>query len=116
MFCPNCKAEYREGITKCADCEIELVDKLSEEDDLDYEIDPDINFIEILRTNNLVDLAFIKGILDNKGINYFIKGEIMQNIRPVDPAILMVEQSEAEKAIKLLKNVKLTYSQFSFRK
>lgn len=29
MFCPNCKAEYREGFTRCADCDVELVYELS---------------------------------------------------------------------------------------
>lgn len=30
-WCPNCKNEYREGITVCADCGIELVEELAEE-------------------------------------------------------------------------------------
>jgi hypothetical protein len=25
MFCPNCKAEYRDGFTRCADCDVDLV-------------------------------------------------------------------------------------------
>ena len=25
MFCPQCKAEYRQGFTRCADCEVDLV-------------------------------------------------------------------------------------------
>ena len=25
MFCPECKAEYRQGFTRCADCDVELV-------------------------------------------------------------------------------------------
>src|SRR6267154_705648 len=25
MYCPQCKAEYREGFTRCADCDVELV-------------------------------------------------------------------------------------------
>lgn len=29
-WCPNCKTEYREGITHCADCKAELVAELSE--------------------------------------------------------------------------------------
>jgi len=28
MFCPNCKAEYREGFTRCADCDVGLVHEL----------------------------------------------------------------------------------------
>ena len=29
MFCPQCKAEYRSGFTRCADCDVELVDQLA---------------------------------------------------------------------------------------
>src|SRR5713101_2557934 len=28
MFCPECKAEYRPGFTRCADCDVDLVDQL----------------------------------------------------------------------------------------
>ena len=28
MFCPECKAEYRQGFTQCADCDVELVTEL----------------------------------------------------------------------------------------
>jgi hypothetical protein len=28
MFCPVCKAEYRQGFTRCADCDVELVYEL----------------------------------------------------------------------------------------
>ncbi len=28
MFCPQCKAEYRQGITECADCQVPLVSSL----------------------------------------------------------------------------------------
>ena len=31
MFCPLCKAEYREGFTRCADCNVELVPALEDE-------------------------------------------------------------------------------------
>lgn len=28
MFCPVCKSEYREGFTRCADCDVDLVPTL----------------------------------------------------------------------------------------
>jgi hypothetical protein len=28
MFCPQCRAEYRPRFTRCADCDLNLVDKL----------------------------------------------------------------------------------------
>jgi hypothetical protein len=30
MFCPKCKAEFREGFTSCADCNVNLVEDLPE--------------------------------------------------------------------------------------
>lgn len=35
MICPKCKSEYIEGITKCADCGVDLVNDLPEEADED---------------------------------------------------------------------------------
>jgi hypothetical protein len=32
MFCPRCKAEYRKGFTRCADCEVDLVVELPRND------------------------------------------------------------------------------------
>jgi hypothetical protein len=32
MFCPVCKAEYRQGFARCADCDVELVYEFPEED------------------------------------------------------------------------------------
>jgi hypothetical protein len=31
MFCPSCKAEFRPGITRCSDCDIELVEAAPKE-------------------------------------------------------------------------------------
>lgn len=28
MYCPQCRAEYREGFTRCSDCQVELVEVL----------------------------------------------------------------------------------------
>ena len=29
MICPECETEYREGFTRCSDCDVELVDELN---------------------------------------------------------------------------------------
>ncbi len=29
MFCPRCRCEYRPGFSRCADCDVELVEVLS---------------------------------------------------------------------------------------
>jgi hypothetical protein len=37
MFCPNCKSEYRQGFTRCTDCDVNLVASLSSNDALEPE-------------------------------------------------------------------------------
>src|SRR5215472_13164108 len=34
MFCPVCRAEYRQGFTRCADCDVELVYELEPQGDV----------------------------------------------------------------------------------
>ncbi len=40
MFCPVCKAEYRKGFTRCADCDVELVASLEKPPSEDTQDEP----------------------------------------------------------------------------
>ncbi len=72
MFCPHCKAEYREGFSRCADCGIDLVDGKppATEDPVGY-----VEMVEVFSTYNPGDIAVIKSILDGEGIHYYFQGE-----------------------------------------
>jgi len=72
MFCPKCGAEYREGFTHCADCDVALVgDRPPEtEDHLRY-----VEMVEVFSTYNPGDIAVIKSILDAEDIHYYFQGE-----------------------------------------
>ncbi len=105
MFCPKCRAEYREGFTVCADCEIDLVDVLLEVEKPEF-----IDFKEVLTTYNPGDVAFIKSLLESEGIKYFFKGENFMYVRPLaDPVRLMIRADQVEEAVELLKNVQLSF-------
>jgi len=69
-FCPECKAEYREGFTVCSDCRVELVSELPPEPESDY-----IEYVEFLRTMNPFDIAMIKSLLEDQDIAYYFHGE-----------------------------------------
>ena len=72
MYCPKCKAEYREGFHKCTDCGTDLVGGQPPEsgDDVRY-----VEMVEIFSTYNPGDIAVIKSVLDGEAIHYFFQGE-----------------------------------------
>jgi hypothetical protein len=105
MFCPKCRAEYREGFRTCADCNIELVDELPPEPEPEF-----VDYEEVLATYSRTDMALIKSILDAEDITYFFKGEYFAYVSPLaDPARLMVRRDQVRDVKNLLKGLKLSY-------
>jgi hypothetical protein len=118
MFCPICKAEYRQGFTRCNDCDADLVETLPPEPSkstpefVDY-----AEYKEVLTTFNPMDIAFIKSILDAEEITYFVQGEHFLNVRPLAlPARLMVKIDQVEQAVELLKDLRLSFSGINLSK
>ena len=103
MFCPKCRTEYKNGITVCADCDVPLVDALPEKEELPPE--PPYKAYEGLYSS--AEIAVIKSILDDAGIDYYFKGERFQTIHIplVDPAILMIREDQYEDALKILRQM-----------
>jgi hypothetical protein len=84
MFCPRCRAEYREGFATCSDCNLPLVSELELLADETPEF---VEYEEVLSTFNPFDMAMIKSLLDAEGIVYFFQGEEFSYVQPlVDPA------------------------------
>ncbi len=69
----------------------------------------DSAFVKILETDSLSDIALIKGALDAEGIKYFIQGENARFLQPMGPAVLMVAREDVDKAIEVLRPMKLIY-------
>ncbi len=112
MFCPDCKAEYRDGFTVCADCHVDLIETLPIEPEPEF-----LDFKEVLATYNPADVAFIKSLLESEGIQYFFKGENFMYVRPLaDPARLMIRSDQVHDAVELLTNVHLSVTGISLDK
>ena len=62
-FCPQCKAEYTEGILICADCQVELVSERPPDDTVEY-----VDWEIVHHVPNEVAGNMIKGILEGAGI------------------------------------------------
>ncbi len=76
MYCPDCRAEYREGIESCPDCEVRLVVELPHED-------PDADLVPIFETADVSLLPVVKSLLDSAGIPYVVQGEEALSVLPV---------------------------------
>ena len=105
MFCPECKAEYVEGITTCAGCGVPLVAALPPEPDHSGE-----GMVGILSTFNAADIAIVESILGGTDIQYFIQGKNFNQLEPlVQPAQVFVARHQVNTAKELLEPVQIRF-------
>ena len=83
MYCPQCRCEYRDGFTECSDCQVSLLAGTPPPEPVDR-FDPTLGLVVVLETNDRVQLAFAKGLLEEAGIPFFILGQIATLIQDVD--------------------------------
>ncbi|MGD0336096.1 MAG: DUF2007 domain-containing protein [Candidatus Omnitrophota bacterium] len=66
------------------------------------------NFKPIFETYNSADIAFLKSILNSKGINFVIENENYAEVRPLAgvPMVVKVRTNQLDEAKKLLSDFK----------
>lgn len=69
-FCPNCRFEYKEGLTECPDCGARLVEKLPVEKPPESP-----NFVPLRNLPSRMYAQMLKEALENEGIASMIKGD-----------------------------------------
>jgi hypothetical protein len=116
VICPNCgieldlsKDEMAIRKVHCPKCETLIDFKYNPPKILNAE-----NYVELLSSLNQGDIALIKSILDDGGIDYNIVGENFLSVRPLlEPARFFVNESQLKEATELLKNIDLHIFGFS---
>ncbi len=102
MFCPRCRAEYREGFSECYDCKVPLVPQLEPEAKPVYE-----EFVTVLSTRNPAMLAMARSVLEGGEIRYVVKGEsaiLSYGFLPaLGPVEIQVREDDHEEASNLLR-------------
>lgn len=83
MYCPQCQDEYRDGFTECSDCHVPLVAGAPPEEPAGS-FDPTLELVVVLETNDRVQLAMAKGLLEEAGIPFFVLGQIATLVQDVD--------------------------------
>ncbi len=108
MYCPECRTEYREGFTECADCHVPLqAGPPPEEPD---SFDPSLELVVALESNDGIQLAMARGLLDEAKIPYYTLGKITRLVNDVDPFLnkwvrLQVPRDREAEALEVLRPV-----------
>ena len=99
MFCPQCKAEYRSGFTRCSDCDVPLVTSLPAEPKT---VAQDTEEVVVFVAADMVEAEAVKGLLDVGNIEAFLVGE-SSPLPGIPGAVeVVVRQDQAELASALI--------------
>ena len=84
MYCPQCRVEYGDGFTECADCHVPLSPGTPPPEPAVHST-PLLGLVVVLETSDRVQLALAKGLLEDAGIPFFALGQIATLVQDVDP-------------------------------
>jgi hypothetical protein len=106
MFCPKCKAEYREGFLRCSGCGVDLVSELPSEPERS---ETDAEYVELFPVKTYSsrhDAELERGFLSANGIEAAISGDDCGGIRPALSfsmgVRLLVKKEDVDEAKELL--------------
>lgn len=102
MFCPECEAEYVEGVHGCPDCRVPLVPEPPPQPQLEY-----VEYVTVMKTGNPIVLAMVKSILASAGIRHYVKGEVLQELFRVGTTEIQVGRDDEPEAKNLLKELNI---------
>ncbi len=81
MICPECGAEYRQGVAECADCEVGLV-----QEPLAPPEHPEPHLVELTEVSDPSLLPIVVGMLQSAGIEPLVEGADVMGLWPVGQA------------------------------
>jgi len=75
VICPECGSEYREGFTRCADCDVDLVVPADAQP-----AEPETRLVRIYEGGNAAVLPLIESLLRDANIEFMTRGEALQDL------------------------------------
>ena len=96
MFCPICESEYIAGVVVCEECGATLVAGLPAAPPAEF-----IAYEEILSTLNPAEIALMKSLLEEAGIDFRFQAEFLGPALAL-PARLLVPKDRVREAKEIL--------------
>ena len=103
MFCPVCEAEYEIGITRCADDDTDLVERLDPTTGHD---DSEARFVPLHKLGSPVEAEMVNDILTQNGIRSVVKSGGADALAPLlsataEGSMLLVDERDLDRALEL---------------
>ena len=103
MFCPRCHAEYVPGITRCVDCDVELVETLpvappahraARRDATDH-------LVTVFTSHDPGAVAIAESLLQSADIAFSVRGELLPygGALPIDLQVLAGDAEDARRIL-----------------
>lgn len=100
-FCPNCEAEYREGIAVCPDCNVELVAELTPDNQVHDTSEGEPVPLQSFKTG--AEAEMVSELLEQNGIRTFVEGGDFAVIPSSfsQEVVVMVDERDLDRAIEI---------------
>jgi hypothetical protein len=100
-FCPNCEAEYKEGMTVCPDCNLELVAELTPENKVHDTSEGEPVPLQSFKTS--AEAEMVRDMLETNGIRSFVEGGDFAVIPSSfsQEIVVMVDERDLDRAVEI---------------
>ena len=100
-FCPNCEAEYKEGINVCPDCSLELVEELTPQNKIHDTSEGEPVPLQSFKTG--AEAEMVRELLDQNGIRSFVEGGDFAVIPSSfsQEVVVMVDERDLDRAVEI---------------
>ena len=100
MYCPKCRVEYEPGSTRCADCDVELVEVLPAARAA-ARGDSSDRLVTVFSTHDPGLAAFAESLLQSDDIRFLVRGMVLPypGALPIDLQVLAGDAGEARRIL-----------------